>query len=183
MAANGRRTTYVREFYVLREAGKLDGLGIRALDVLAYICHLADRYGRDAVFKRQREVCDVLGCEDRTLRDALAQLDGFEDPDGRAVVYLDAHRAAPGRGYRRATMFQLGPAFPDAARWLNRQNPAGSHEDARGLAQVEPAESRQVEPAESRRYISRAVGREVEPATRAGEPDGSGDDGVELWQA
>jgi hypothetical protein len=120
----GRPTTYVQELYRLREAGALDPLSAPAVDVATRICHLADVFGRDAVFQKQRELAATLRRDERRVRAAIADLDGFlcagepNDPwEGRDLVYVDAHRAKPEQGYRRATMFTLGPAFPDAARW------------------------------------------------------------------
>ena len=146
MTANERRptrpTTYVRELYRLRKAGALDGLGLRSIDLLTHICHLADVFGRDAVFRRYSELAAALRCHERRIGEAVKQLDSFTaSGGGGSLVYIDAHRATPGGGYRRATMFQLGPAFPDAARWLNQTDSSGSREDARALASP-PAFSR-----------------------------------------
>jgi hypothetical protein len=112
----GRPTTYVQELYRLREAGELDGPSARALDVMTYVCHLADRYGRDAVFQRQGDLVETLRCKPRTLRDALPELSAHVCSGGE-LVWVQPYASGPAAATDAPRSSRSAPAFPAEARW------------------------------------------------------------------
>jgi biotin operon repressor len=107
-----RPTTYARELYRLRERGALprSAASSSAFDILHYLCHLLDCYGRDDVFKKQTEIADALGYSEQVVRRAIKEL--------KELGFVLTAEKRSEKGYRSATVFRL-TGFGADARWSN----------------------------------------------------------------